>query len=133
MQSRPFMHLNALSSTLFGASYRSSEAASLLAMKTLLCAASLGCLGLSVATIHFYARYQHEARSARHMKSDLRSEIETLKHDNRDFEVRTASLSQNLAQTKVALAQALRPTVSTSLPRPKTTSPLTQTSSKPLP
>ncbi len=98
-------------------------------MKTLLCALSLICAGFGLGALHFYNRYQHEIRVAREMKMDLRSEIDTLSHDNRDLEQRTASLSQNLDQTKIALAQALRPSVSTSVPRPRTPVPLTQNSS----
>ena len=130
MESRSFILPSALSSVLFGTGDQNSGASSLLAIRVVLGALVLACVGSGISAIHFHSRYEHDAQAARRLKSDLQSQIEMLDSDNRNLQLQVADLSETLEKTRIALALASRPSVSTTLPIPKVSPQTTVTSSK---
>lgn len=120
-----FIIPHALGNTLFGTGDENPRASSLLTLRVILVVLSLACLGFGIGTIHFHNRYEHEARTARQLKSEMRSQIGALGADKQNLQAQVADLSQALDKTKRALALASRPSVSTDLPIPKVSPPTT--------
>jgi len=128
METSSVISSNTLNSILFGTGYQNSGVASLWAIRVMLCVLTLACAGSAISTFHFYSRYKHEAQASGRLKSNLQSQIKVLNADNRNLELQAADLSKTLEKTRVALALASRPSVSTTLPTPKA-SPSTTTPS----
>jgi len=105
------------------------QAFSLLAIRVMLLALALACVGFGISAIYFHSRYKHEAQAARQLKTALSDKIEVQNADNQNLRTEVADLSETLEKTRSALALASRPSVSTTLPTPKGMSQITSADS----